>query len=752
MRLPGTRYESSGTEPSKASEEKGRFWMETTSEAHIVRKRPMDYSTPPTPPPSDFMTFLRTLRARAFKVDIVFLFCAIIIPTVVLITTFTYYKNSKAAMTMTSGFARQVTAALIRDTDNYMKPVQVIADISARLLKNPRVDISPHSDLEDYLIGIIRAQPQVDYVYYGTEDGEFIQAKQPDESGPIITRFIDRHTSPPIETSRYYDRDLVLLEEKKTEEVNYDPRKRPWYRDCVKIAAGCWTDPYIFSSTGAPGITASFPVMDDAGRFFGVVGADITLRGLCSFLHGARISEHSTTFIMDEKRNLLAFPDPDRMLRVSDGTIVPVPAADLKERWIRDAVREFEDSGATDFVFESEGTRFLAYFTPFPPSFGKKWTIVVLAPEDDFIGPVKETFRTTLLISVLILLVAVGFGLIFARNLSRPIEQLTEEVRRIKDFDLEGRVTVTSAINEIQAMAGAVDSMKTGLQAFSRYVPTALVRGLIESGQEAVPGGKERELTLFFSDIEGFTTISEKIPARELMVNLSEYLDVVSRTIGEQGGTLDKYIGDAVMAFWGAPLPDEHHAVNACRAALECRRALHELNSAWQEAGKIPFTTRMGIHTGFTIVGNMGSRERLNYTVLGDNVNLASRLEGVNKYYGTRVLISQATHRYVRNDFIVRPLDIIAVKGKLNSVMIYELLGDDKSEDAERLALLAGQCARMFELYLARRWDEALSILTPLKDKFPGDVPVSMYLKRCAQYRDKDPGPEWSGTVRLDSK
>ena len=697
-------------------------------------------------------SFLKNVRVRPFKVDIVMLFCAIIIPAVIAITSFTYYKNSAAALKMVHLLAEKMTRAVMEKTVNHLKPAQATAEITARLVADPEMDIGPGSNLEDYLIGIVRAQPQIDIAYYGTAGGDFIMATWLKEDEPIITKFISRKSGQPRAVYRYYDNKLKLIKEEKKDHDPYDPRERPWYKESKATMSKGWTDLYIFASTGKPGITAASPVVTHSGKFIGVTAADITIVELSNFLKQVKISENGVAFILDNKRQFVAFPDPERTVKVRDGKIVPVKATELNESWIADALGRFVATGKSNFNFESEGKRYLAFFTPFPPSFGKDWTIVILAPEDDFLGPIKKTHKETLMISGLILLLSIGCGLRFARNISRPIEQLTELIQKIKGFDLEGKEKISTSINEIQMMSNAVDAMKNGLKAFRKYVPATLVGQLIESGEEAKPGGRERELTLFFSDIDGFTTISEQIPPRELMVNLSEYLDVMSGIIRNGKGTVDKYIGDSVMAFWGAPLPNDEHAVSACKAALKCQRAINALNERWLQNNVTPFITRMGLHTGFTIVGNMGSAERLNYTVLGDMVNLASRLEGVNKLYETNIIISKDTHRYVRNEFILRPLDIIAVKGKTNSVLIYELMGDDRSDDATVLQNLAQDFQKMFDLYLDRQWKEALPILERLKKHHPDDRPVDLYLERCRSYLEKDPGPEWGGIIRLNSK
>ncbi len=216
--------------------------------------------------------------------------------------------------------------------------------------------------------------------------------------------------------------------------------------------------------------------------------------------------------------------------------------------------------------------------------------------------------------------------------------------------------------------------MKGGLASFGRYVPTELVRQLIATGREAKLGGEKTRLAIMFTDIIGFTTLSETLTAEELMLQLSAYLDRMTRIIEQEQGTVDKYIGDGIMAFWGAPLEVENPALLACRAALGCSKAEADLNRQWQVEDKPAMPTCFGIHFGETIVGNVGSSRRMNYSIFGDNVNLASRLEGINRIYGTKIIVSQSVYEAVDKQMICRPLDIVAVKGKKKSIAIHELL------------------------------------------------------------------------------
>jgi adenylate cyclase len=207
---------------------------------------------------------------------------------------------------------------------------------------------------------------------------------------------------------------------------------------------------------------------------------------------------------------------------------------------------------------------------------------------------------------------------------------------------------------------------------FSNYVSKRVVDELLKNPEKLELGGEDKEITVLFSDIRGFTTLSEKLTPQELVSHLNEYLSAMTDIIFKYEGTLDKYVGDEIMAFWNAPIEQTEHAELACKAALEMMEILNELNRNWPEAKKL--NIGIGMNTGIMTVGNMGSKNRMDYTLMGDSVNLGARLEGTNKIYGTNIIISEFTYEKIKENFVCRELDNIRVKGKLKPVKIYEIM------------------------------------------------------------------------------
>jgi adenylate cyclase len=321
---------------------------------------------------------------------------------------------------------------------------------------------------------------------------------------------------------------------------------------------------------------------------------------------------------------------------------------------------------------------------------------------------------------------------------------------------MSGNLDFTSNVAEIQSIRDAMAALKKSLTSFGKFMPKALVQKLIAKGVDIKLGGKEKELSLFFSDIVSFTSISESMGAEKLALHLSEYLNELSHIIMETGGTIDKYIGDAIMAFWGAPINDQNHAFHACHTALMCQKRLVELNRKWTMEGKPVFLTRIGLHAQSVIVGNIGSEERMNYTVLGDGVNLAARLEGVNKRYGTSIMASGVMYEKLKTKFLFRPVDVVAVKGKNESIVIYELMAQLVDEPAllpsEHTMELATATTKAFKVYLEQRWDEALEFIEGGLKKAPEDTVLNLLAERCRNFKANPPGEKWDGSVHLTTK
>jgi len=291
--------------------------------------------------------------------------------------------------------------------------------------------------------------------------------------------------------------------------------------------------------------------------------------------------------------------------------------------------------------------------------------------------------------------------------------------------------------------------------AFGHYLSPEVIRRLLVNPQLVEP--RKTEITVMFSDIRGFTTISEKLDAQELALFLNAYLYDMTRIVFENEGTLDKYIGDAVMAFWGAPYEDPRHPIQACTAALEMMKHVRELQKKWAAEGKPALDIGIGLNSGAASVGNMGSALRYGYTALGDSVNLSSRLEGLNKEYGTHIIANESTYAAARDaGFLFRELDLIRVKGKHQPVTIYELFArvsdlaqEGALAEAERRILQFDEARK---LYRQRRWVEAQQTFQAMLDRWPNDGPSLVYFKRCQEYLSEEPVSDWDGVFTMTHK
>lgn len=275
--------------------------------------------------------------------------------------------------------------------------------------------------------------------------------------------------------------------------------------------------------------------------------------------------------------------------------------------------------------------------------------------------------------------------------------------------------------------------------AFKQYVMPAIIDEMLKDPSKLKLGGEKKNLTILFSDIRGFTTISEKLGAEKLVKLLNEYLTIMTDIVLENRGVVDKFIGDAIMAFWNAPLNDPEHTVLSVKTAVEMIKALEKANRDWNARGYPDVKIGIGLHSGEVIVGNMGSEQRFDYTCLGDHVNLSSRLEGLTKYYGASIIISEEIYNVVKDKFVIRELDKVIVKGKTVPIQIYEVMTEYPEFDRWKEAI---------SLYRKARFSNALVLF----EQLPEDKASKMYIDRCRYFIENPPGKDWKAVHEMTTK
>jgi adenylate cyclase len=435
-------------------------------------------------------------------------------------------------------------------------------------------------------------------------------------------------------------------------------------------------------------------------------------------------------------------PDPDGDVRVVPASPPPQVTAALHASIMHDLT----PGGSSVARVNVGGTPYLVSVASLLEDRTQGWLVGIVVPEAYYLGGLEASRRRALAIAVVLMLVAVAGGALMLRAMRRDLGRLIGETTRLSGFDFAPAQTEVATFRDVQAAADSLEQAKTALRALGKYVPLDLVRRLYEARVEPMLGAQIQDVTLLFSDIEGFTTLSEQLTPNALAVALGAYLETMTRAIHSTGGIIDKYTGDGVMALWNTPNPCAHHAERACEAALACRDTIASLFASPAWMGVAPWRTRFGIHRAEVNVGHFGAPDRMSFTAMGDGVNLASRLEGLNKQYGTFILVSASVERDARERFHFRRVDRVAVKGKREGVEIFELLG--RREAAAPRPAFVARYEQALYAYFARRFDDALAILDGCAD----DPPSRVLAERCRRFRAEGPPPDWDGVYVAKDK
>lgn len=486
-------------------------------------------------------------------------------------------------------------------------------------------------------------------------------------------------------------------------------------------------------------VVAAQRSIDDAdGRFAGVLRVSLSAGDLGALLaESLGDAERGLTFLCDDAGRLVASAGaPGPLVETEDGL-----RADPRSVGGDVAAALAAARGGTDAAHLVIGGRdWIAAVRPLTAT--QDWRVVVCLPEDAFAEDLEHARRTALAVAGATAIGVVAAAAWTLRGALRTLRGIAADANRLRQLDFAATPRAAS-VREVRDVLDGLEDAKAALRALGKFVPVGLVRGLVAAHEDPRPGGEVRDVTVLFSDIEGFTTLAESMPPDAVAELTSASLASATACVHASGGIVDKFIGDAVMALWNAPSPVDDHAARACSAAVAARDAERRLVESPAWAGRPKIRTRFGVHTGRAVVGNIGSPERLNYTAVGDTVNLASRLEGLNKVYGTAILVSEAVREQAGARFSFRLVDRVAVKGRAGSVRVFELLGVPGARGAVHERYEAALAA-----YGRREFAAAGELFAALGE----DPPARALRDRCARYAAAPPPQDWDGGFAADSK
>jgi len=597
------------------------------------------------------------------------------------------FATREAASAYMDATSTKVLGRLQGELATISSLVHVVATSSSVADSNERSEIGRAIPL---FKAALQELPQMDSIYAGFENGAWLQVRRisglteeqrerlrAPANADIAISLIRPTAGGDLPLRRIFqDRQGNEIGEINLWNYGYDARKRSWYWATMQVDRPDVSEPYLSFSIGAPVITVSAPLR---GKVLGVLAADLKLDTFSEFVQAQRPGQHGAVIIFDQAGSIIAHPEFASLVAsaMTHPARSSLPSIDEINSGMAASVlqRSYNQDHIEGSIQNETGQGYLFRVTKFALGERYSGSIMLLAAQDDFVQNVRRVQYNGLVLAVLVGTAFIPIVWMFGSRMSRSLQRITAQARQLQTLAEPKLVPVTSYIREIHDLGGTMNLAQRAIWSFAHFVPKEIVRGLIDNSISTRLGGAKRDLTLVFTDVQGFTTIAESADPDVLMRQTSRYFAVLAEAFLAEGGTVDKFIGDAVMVFWNAPHPQPDHVTRACRAVLAAKAANERLNTEFEADGLKPFITRFGIHVGEAIVGNVGSTERMNYTALGNTVNLAARLEGLNKENGTAILVSEDVYRRVEDLFKFRALNAVVAKGMTKETRIFELIG-----------------------------------------------------------------------------
>ncbi|WP_298935841.1 adenylate/guanylate cyclase domain-containing protein [uncultured Ruegeria sp.] len=583
----------------------------------------------------------------------------------------------------------------------------------------------------------LQAQPNISWMFFGWPDGNFFASHRLGDGGLEMIEIDKGIRDRMLRKDRYiFIPGDIQFEERTFTETSYDPREHAWFENFMGLSSAGWIEARDLPDSDKTVYAFAGPV-DVNRRRQGVLAVAIETDRLSRFLATLVPGEFGAAFILNADGKVIAVPDAEAdeitPARMGEGRLYEV-AMISGERLLADPQANAPGTLTKRVVID--GVPYAVALTPLG-FYG--WRVATVIPEAAFLSGIDETLIDLIYVLIGVVVVATGLAIWLIRSIvANPLARIAEDLGKIERFDVERIARRPSKLSELANLSAATASMAAGLSAFRKYVPTDLVRMLVAEGIKIQPGGEMKQISVLFCDVTGFTGLSEKLGPK--IVQLMEpFFSAASAAITQNGGTIDKFIGDAVMAFWGAPRKDANHAENACRAALDLVAAV-AASGIEDEAGN-PLRVRIGLNSGEALVGNIGSEQRLNYTAIGDVVNVASRLEGANKDYGTLILIGPETRRQAADAIVVRELDTLTVFGRVEELVVYELIAMADGRD-EPFAWIEAYEQGLAH-YRAGRFENAVAAFAAADRARNRDPASAAMMVRAQDLLDRPPNEDW---------
>jgi adenylate cyclase len=706
-----------------------------------------------------------TLFSTVFSL---FLMVALLVGTAVTVTN--YLETRRTAIKVAADTFQATISRINEQRLAFFTPAYLLTTVLRNAPSFQTAD-GPKDAIRQLILTSLKTNPQISAAYVGYANGNFFHVLSITESekafveqvgAPPLTRFAVQeirtdNDGARVQTWLFFDSDNRQIGTVTKPSPSYDPRSRGWYRDAMEHPkAIVRTLPYLFAATSQVGMTLAQALEDG-----GVVGVDLTLDRLMLYIRSIRTNDAHRFVAFDDTKHLLAHFDPQQMFRRTgsdeNSSIELATTADVADPVVREGFRIFSLGGPYRMAdFSVAGTTYLATVDRQVARDGGTFYQLYAAPLSDFQGSLADAAGRNIPVTLLIFLLTLPAILYLARSISKPLVRLSKEAELIQSFQLDDPIKMSSRVHEVNTLIRSMSGMKGTIREVSKFVPKALVKDILESESQVAVGGETRRVSILFTDVKDFTPIAESMSPDGLMASMSEYFEELASLIIKADGTVDKFIGDAIFAFWNAPLAVPRHERAACASALECRAASRRLNARWINEGVPPWHTRFGVHVGDAVLGNVGSSDRIDYTAIGDNVNVAARLEGLNKYYGSSILVSGQIAAVCSDEFLFRHVDRSQPKGVGRPLDIFELLGtiDGSSEFSVTpdMAKLVRDWDHVYEVFASRDWLRALDALEAFADAYPEDVLAGIYLDRVVGFILEPPPEGWDGVIHFDKK